>query len=127
MSLPDAASLEAPSLAELRALVGVLVAEVRSLHAENQALRDEGSALAAATSPSGPSPAGSAVDLRTEMAPLAALSNRPHPLDPAPAYAPQPVEAVVWASAPVAADDPCRTGSPEAVRAFENNARSSNG
>ena len=41
--------------------------------------------------------------------------------------APQPVEAVVWASAPVAADDPCRTGSPEAVRAFENNARSFNG
>ena len=34
MSLPDAASLEAPSLAELRALVGVLVAEVRSLRAE---------------------------------------------------------------------------------------------
>ena len=55
MSLPDAASLEALSLAELRALAGVLVAEVRSLRAgadvqqatltalraENQALRDE--------------------------------------------------------------------------------------
>ena len=55
MSLPDAASLEALSLAELRALVGVLVAEVRSLRAEaevqqatitalraeNRALRDE--------------------------------------------------------------------------------------
>ena len=55
MSLPDAASLEALSLAELRALVGVLVAELRSLRAEaevqqatttvlrveNQALRDE--------------------------------------------------------------------------------------
>ena len=41
MSLPDAASLEAFSLAELRALVGVLIADVRSLRAENQALRDE--------------------------------------------------------------------------------------
>ena len=34
MSLPDAASLEALSLAELRALVGVLIAEVGSLRAE---------------------------------------------------------------------------------------------
>lgn len=75
----------------------------------------------------GAAPAGSAVDLRAEMDLLVALSNCPHPLDPAPAYAPQPIEAVVWASAPVAADDPCRTGSLEAVRAFENNARSSNG
>ena len=55
MSLSDAASLEALSLAELRALVGVLVAEVGSLRAEaevqqatitalraeNQVLRDE--------------------------------------------------------------------------------------
>ena len=41
MSLPDAASLEALSLAELRALVSVLIADVRSLRAENQALRDE--------------------------------------------------------------------------------------
>ena len=55
MSLPDAASLEALPLAELRALVGVLIAEIGSLRAEaevqqaaitalraeNQALRDE--------------------------------------------------------------------------------------
>jgi len=41
MSLPDAASLEGLSLAELRELVGVLVGEVQRLQAENQALRDE--------------------------------------------------------------------------------------
>jgi len=55
MSLPEAASLEGSSVAELRGLVGVLVAEVRTLRsgaeaqqamivalrAENQALRDE--------------------------------------------------------------------------------------
>lgn len=71
----------------------------------------------------GAASAGSAVDLRAEMDVLVALSNCPHPLDPAPAYAPQPIEAVVWESASVAPDDPCRTGSPEAVRAFENTAR----
>jgi Transposase IS66 family len=41
MSLPDAASLESLSLAELRDLVGVLVGEAQRLQAENQALRDE--------------------------------------------------------------------------------------
>jgi len=41
MTLPDAASLERLSLAELRGLVGVLVSAVRRLQAENQALRDE--------------------------------------------------------------------------------------
>jgi len=54
---------------------------------------------------------------------LVALSNCPHPLDPAPAYAPQPVEAVIWDAGPIPADDPCRTAGPEARRAFENNAR----
>lgn len=71
----------------------------------------------------GTGPAGGAIDLRAEMNLLVALSNCPHPLDPAPAYAPQPVEAVVWEPGPVPADDPCWTGSPEARRAFENNAR----
>ena len=69
----------------------------------------------------GPAPAGRAVDLRFEMDVIVALSNCPHPLDPAPAYAPQPVEATIHTPAPAAADDPCR-GSPEAVRAFENTA-----
>jgi Transposase IS66 family len=41
MSLPDAASLEDLSLAELRELVGVLVAEVRRLQSDNAVLRAE--------------------------------------------------------------------------------------
>ncbi len=71
----------------------------------------------------GASPAGGTVDLRAEMDLLVALSNCPHPLDPAPATVPQPVEAVIWDAGPVAADDPCRTAGPEAHRVFENNAR----
>ena len=71
----------------------------------------------------GGSPAGGAVDLRAEMDLLVALSNCPHPLDPAPAYAPPPAEATIWDAGPVPQGDPCRTSSPEAVRAFENNAR----
>ncbi len=39
MSLPDAASLEAFSLAELREVVGRLVGEVRRLHSDNAALQ----------------------------------------------------------------------------------------
>src|ERR687890_2578019 len=41
MSPPDAAPLEALSPAELRGLVGDLIAEVDRLRAENRALRDE--------------------------------------------------------------------------------------
>jgi uncharacterized protein len=67
--------------------------------------------------------AGAAIDLRAEMDVLVALSNCPHPLDPGPVYTPQPVDAIIWHSGSVAANDPCRTGSPEAIRAFENTAR----
>lgn len=65
--------------------------------------------------------AGDFIDLRAEMAVLIALSNCPHPLDPAPTYDPQPVDIVCYAAGPVAGDDLCRTASAEAVRAFENN------
>ena len=41
MSPPDATPLEALSPAELRGLVGDLIAEVDRLRAENRALRDE--------------------------------------------------------------------------------------
>ena len=68
----------------------------------------------------GPAPAGRALDLRFEMDVIMALSNCPHPLDPAPAYAPQPVEATIYKPSPAPADDACRNSSPEAVRAFEN-------
>jgi hypothetical protein len=62
------------------------------------------------------------VDLRAEMDLLVALSTCPHPLDPAPAYAPDPVEITRY-RATVAADDLCRTATAEAVRGFENNLR----
>jgi uncharacterized protein YcgI (DUF1989 family) len=61
------------------------------------------------------------VDLRAEMDLLIALSNCPHPLDPAPDYAPGPLELTRF-RLPVPPDDFCRTGSAEAIRAFENNA-----
>ncbi|MGV8854744.1 MAG: urea amidolyase associated protein UAAP1 [Devosia sp.] len=65
--------------------------------------------------------AGDYVELRAEMDLTIALSNCPHPLDPAPAYAPNPVN-VTRFRVPVAADDLCRTATAEAVRGFENNA-----
>jgi urea carboxylase-associated protein 2 len=59
------------------------------------------------------------VDLRAEMDLLIALSNCPHPLDPAPNYAPGALELTRF-RIPVAADDFCRSGSAESIRAFEN-------
>jgi uncharacterized protein YcgI (DUF1989 family) len=65
---------------------------------------------------------GDFVDLRAEMNLLIALSNCPHPLDPAASYPQASIEAVRYRSAPPAADDLCRTATAEAARAFENNA-----
>lgn len=65
---------------------------------------------------------GDYVDLRAEMDLLVALSTCPHPLDPSPDYAPNPVEITRY-HATIAADDLCRTATAEAVRGFENNAR----
>ena len=64
--------------------------------------------------------AGDFVDLRAEMDLLVALSNCPHPLDPARPYAPGPVELVRFRAPPAPSDDLCRTATAEAVRAFEN-------
>jgi uncharacterized protein len=64
---------------------------------------------------------GDYVDLRAEMDLIVALSNCPHPLDPSPAYAPNPVT-VTRSRLPVAVDELCRTATAEAVRGFENNA-----
>jgi urea carboxylase-associated protein 2 len=61
------------------------------------------------------------IDLRAEMDLLFALSNTPHPFDPAPEYAPGAIEAIRF-RLPTPLDDYCRTGSAEAVRAFQNNA-----
>ena len=65
---------------------------------------------------------GDFVDLRAEMDLLVALSNCPHPLDPAESYPRASVEIVRYRSAKPAADDLCRTATAEAIRAFENNA-----
>ncbi|MBR1222514.1 urea carboxylase-associated family protein [Bradyrhizobium sp. U87765 SZCCT0131] len=68
--------------------------------------------------------AGDFVDLRAEMDLLVALSNCPHPLDPLPTPRRGAVEAIRYRAGPAAPDDPCRTASAEALRAFENNALS---
>ena len=65
---------------------------------------------------------GDFVDLRAEMDLLVAISNCPHPLDPAPDYAPAPVEAIRFRGVAVATDDLCRTATDEARRGFDNNA-----
>lgn len=65
---------------------------------------------------------GDFVDLRAEMDLLIALSNCPHPLDPATSYPQASVEVVRYRAATPQADDLCRTATAEAVRAFENNA-----
>jgi hypothetical protein len=61
-------------------------------------------------------------DLRAEMDVLVALSNCPHPLGPSADFSPQSVTVTIWRPDPPGADDLCRTATPEAVRAFENNA-----
>jgi uncharacterized protein len=63
---------------------------------------------------------GAAIDLRAEMHVLAVLSATPHVLDPAPEYRPGPLRVTVWQGPPPASDDPCRTGTPEAGRGFDN-------
>lgn len=66
--------------------------------------------------------AGDYVDLRAELDLLVTLSNCPHPLNPTPEYAPQPVEVVIWRPPASSAPDGCRHSCEEAVRGFENNA-----
>lgn len=65
-------------------------------------------------------PPGASVTLRAEMDLLLVLSNCPHPLDPRPDFAPEPIELLVWRGPPTPPDDPCRTRCDEARRAFEN-------
>jgi len=63
---------------------------------------------------------GDSIDLRAEMNVLVVLSNCPHPLDPSPTYEAKPIRAIVWNAPASTADDPIRTGNPEAVRGFQN-------
>jgi uncharacterized protein len=61
---------------------------------------------------------GDFVDLRAEMNLIVVASNCPHPLDPARPAASGSVTLIKHRAAVAAADDPCRTASPEAARAF---------
>jgi len=63
--------------------------------------------------------AGDFVDLRAEMNLVVALSNCPHPLDPAAQYAPGAVDVIRFRAEPPRPDDPCRNAGVEAKRAFE--------
>ena len=61
---------------------------------------------------------GDFVDLRAEMNAILVLSNCAHPLNPARPSPSRPITLVRYRAPAARADDPCRTGSPEAVRAF---------
>ena len=69
---------------------------------------------------SGHSPKDGHVDLRFEMDTLIALSSAPHPLDPAPLYAPKCMQIMAWHSGTAGQDDPCRMSCPENQRGFAN-------
>lgn len=71
----------------------------------------------------GHAPAGAQVELRFEMDVLLAYSAAPHPLDPAPGYAPAPVGLAAWRSGPAPLDDECRHFRPENARALHNTER----
>jgi uncharacterized protein len=63
--------------------------------------------------------AGAWVDLRAELEVLVAVSATQHVLDPSPDWSPGRLRFTVWQS-PAPADDTCRSGSPELMRAFDN-------
>jgi uncharacterized protein len=63
------------------------------------------------------------IDLRAEMDLLVALSNCPHPLDPAATETVPPVIVTRYRAPLPGLDDICRTATAEARRGFENNAR----
>lgn len=65
---------------------------------------------------------GDFVDLRAELDLLVVVSNCPHPLAPDAVFDPGPVEAFVFAAQDHGGEELCRDASPEAARAFENNA-----
>lgn len=64
--------------------------------------------------------AASHVDLRFEMDCIVLLHTCPHPLDPAPKYAPKSIAYEMYRAAPVAKDDVCRSSCAENERGFKN-------
>lgn len=71
----------------------------------------------------GHSRAGSFVELRAEMNVLLVLSTCPHVLDPAPEWAPKPVQVRIARVPAPGPDDVCRTHCPENARGFANTER----
>lgn len=67
--------------------------------------------------------AGQHVDVRFEMNVLLVLSAAPHPLDPAPRYAPGAVKLTAWRSGTAGVHDVCRQACPENERGFINTER----
>jgi urea carboxylase-associated protein 2 len=63
---------------------------------------------------------GAAVVLRAEQDLLVSLVNAPHRLDPRTVYTAGKVRITAWSGRPAPADDPLRSASPEAVRAYQN-------
>jgi len=68
----------------------------------------------------GPFAPGRAVTLRAEMDLIVVLANCPHVLDPRHEWTVTALRATAWKDAVAAPDDPIRTSSPEALRAFLN-------
>jgi urea carboxylase-associated protein 2 len=67
---------------------------------------------------------GDFVDLRAEMDLWVVLSNAGHALDTDSIGEPSPVDAIRFIAPPVQPDDPCRSATEEAVRAFAQTTRS---
>lgn len=66
------------------------------------------------------SKAGDFVELRFDMDVILAISTAPHPLDPAPDYAPKKLGLLAWRCGAAPADDYCRAFRPENARALHN-------
>ena len=64
--------------------------------------------------------AGDFVELRLDMDVILAISTAPHPLDPAPGYAPKKLGLVAWRCGSAPADDYCRAFRPANARALHN-------
>ena len=61
---------------------------------------------------------GTWVELRCELPLLVTVVNVPHPVDPRPAYTVTSLRLTAWRDEPAGADDPVRTATPEATRAY---------
>ncbi|HEV7722675.1 MAG TPA: urea amidolyase associated protein UAAP1 [Iamia sp.] len=61
---------------------------------------------------------GAYVELRAELPLIVTVVDVPHPRDPRPDYTVTALRVTAWRGAPAAEDDPVRTATPEATRAY---------